>query len=147
MDEPRIAVFGTTAIQTDRPLYPLQRPCYERVCRGGVLVRAYSYGRLEYAHRHDIDIYVVTKLPELDAPHEWWRRLVPASRVFVSDKLFDAALDRDSLEEAFLDPWRRLYAALRIPWSGAGSDEEAKTALIAGHGVLDGGLLPGYGTH
>lgn len=140
----RIVVFGTSSIQTSRPVYAGQRPTHEQVLKRGALLRVYSLGKLEYAHKLGMDIHVVTMLPELDECHRWWRSLVPASKVFVSDGLF-GELDAAALQAALLDPWKRFYASLRLPWDESLTDQDAaKAALISRHGVIDGANLPGH---
>lgn len=70
---------------------------------------------------------------------------MPASRVFATDGLL-RQFGREELPRILLEPWRRLYAALRHPWpENVATPEAALACLQAAYGVVSGADFPGYG--
>ena len=138
-----IVVFGTTAIVSELPMFPGQRPVYENAC-AVYGYKAWSSGRFERALADGSDVYVVTVLPLFRPEDAWWRALVPPERIY--RPVADA---RGSAEEAFdhfvNDPWRRFLADIGRPWPDGVTDAlEWRETLDGSDGLLYGGRLAGY---
>lgn len=138
-----IVVFGTTAIVSERPMYPGQPPVYENPCPTHGRM-AWSTGKLERALAMGHDVYVCTVLPLFRPEDAWWRKLIAPDRIY--RPVGDA---RGKLEETFdhfiNDPWRRFLTDIgRALPAGVDDALEWRETLDGSDGLLYGGHLSGF---
>lgn len=141
MQDCRIAVFGTTAIATERPVYKGQRPMHQEVWRRKLYL-TYSTGRLERALDLGMEVWICSIRPAFGDQDRWWLALVPPERVLCTDPsmMMDA---RNGLAR-LLEPWKRLYERFGLPWGGFADPFAARDALDGSRGVIYGGYLQGF---
>ena len=138
-----LAVFGTTAIVSETPMYGGQQPVYENGCpRHGYKI--WSSGRLERAIGEGYDVYVVTVIPLFRPEDEWWRELVPADHIY--RPVTDARGTAEQVFDHFInDPWRRFLADIGRAWPKGVVDAIAwRETLDGSDGLLYGGRLAGF---
>lgn len=138
-----IVVFGTTAIVSERPVFPGQGPVYENGCpKHGY--KAYSTGKLETALAAGYEVYVCTVIPLFRPEDAWWRRLVPPERIY--RPITDATGEAEQVFDHFInDPWRRFLEDIGRAWpEGIDDAIEWRETLDGSDGLLYGGRLQGY---
>ncbi len=143
----KIALFNTTIIRSHVPFFAGQHPVFEQHYSEGT-TRIYSSGKLEVALKRGFSPYVVTMMPEPYTIDRWWLELVPARQVFFTDQLLELFDAHRDFPRIALDPWRRCYKALGIPWQERfEKPDEAREHLIGNCGVTDGSSLNGFSTN
>lgn len=141
MDECRIAVFGTTAIMSDMPVFKGQQPVHSEIWRRKYYA-SYSTGRLERALDLGLEVWVCSIRPAFGPQDGWWRKLVPAERVLGTD-LSVMDVGRNGMA-GLLEPWKRLYERFGLLWGGFTDPFDARDALDGSRGVIYGGYLQGF---
>jgi hypothetical protein len=112
----KIAIFRISEIQTCNPVEEGQKPLGS-LKRDDKPIYFFSTGRLERALLQGYRVYVVTTGVELTPADAQWVEIIGGpTHVFLTQPKPAGLEDEHHRSVRFLEPWRRLFAGLEIPF-------------------------------